>query len=126
MVKKYRKNQGNHKGLPLLHADGKQPVCRIICFFLVGEIEFSQALLKGLLFCLRHFLKNRLNNVGICGIITHHLIYYWKLTMTQDELKQKVAQAALHYIKDVSIIGVGTGSTVNHFIDFLADFRARY
>jgi len=43
--------------------------------------------------------------------------------MTQDELKQKVAQAALHYIKDVSIIGVGTGSTVKHFIDYLADFR---
>jgi len=31
---------------------------------------------------------------------------------------------ALPYIKDVAIIGVGTGSTVNHFIDFLADFRA--
>ncbi|MDD5410839.1 MAG: ribose-5-phosphate isomerase RpiA [Methylobacter sp.] len=44
--------------------------------------------------------------------------------MTQDELKQKVAQAALPYIKDVAIIGVGTGSTVNHFIDFLADYRA--
>jgi len=44
--------------------------------------------------------------------------------MTQDELKQKVAQAALKYVKDVPIIGVGTGSTVNHFIDYLADFRA--
>ncbi len=44
--------------------------------------------------------------------------------MTQDDLKRKVAEAALPYIKDVSIIGVGTGSTVNHFIDFLADFRA--
>jgi ribose 5-phosphate isomerase A len=43
--------------------------------------------------------------------------------MTQDELKQKVAQAALKYIKDVPIIGVGTGSTVNHFIDYLVDFR---
>jgi ribose 5-phosphate isomerase A len=43
--------------------------------------------------------------------------------MTQDELKQKVAQAALPYIKDVAIIGVGTGSTVNHFIDYLVDFR---
>ncbi len=43
--------------------------------------------------------------------------------MTQDELKQKVAQAALKYVKDVPIIGVGTGSTVNHFIDYLADFR---
>ena len=45
--------------------------------------------------------------------------------MTQDDTnKKKVAQAALHYIKDVAIIGVGTGSTVNHFIDYLADFKA--
>ncbi len=44
--------------------------------------------------------------------------------MTQDELKQKVAQAALPYVRDVGIIGVGTGSTVNHFIDYLADFKA--
>jgi ribose 5-phosphate isomerase A len=44
--------------------------------------------------------------------------------MTQDELKQKVAQAALKYIKDVSIIGVGTGSTTNFFIEYLADYRA--
>lgn len=43
--------------------------------------------------------------------------------MTQDELKQKVAQAALKYIKDVPIIGVGTGSTTNFFIEYLADFR---
>ena len=43
--------------------------------------------------------------------------------MTQDELKRKVAEAALPYIKGVGIIGVGTGSTVNHFIDFLADFK---
>lgn len=43
--------------------------------------------------------------------------------MTQDELKKQVAQAALKYVKDVPIIGVGTGSTVNHFIDFLADIR---
>lgn len=44
--------------------------------------------------------------------------------MTQDELKQKVAQAALPYIKNVPVIGVGTGSTVTHFINYLADFRA--
>ncbi|MDD5214354.1 MAG: ribose-5-phosphate isomerase RpiA [Methylococcales bacterium] len=43
--------------------------------------------------------------------------------MTQDELKRKVAEAALPYIKGVPVIGVGTGSTVNHFIDFLADFK---
>ncbi|MFI3218135.1 MAG: ribose-5-phosphate isomerase RpiA [Methylococcales bacterium] len=44
--------------------------------------------------------------------------------MTQDELKQKVAQAAIPYVRDFAIIGVGTGSTVNHFIDYLADFKA--
>lgn len=43
--------------------------------------------------------------------------------MTQDESKRKAAEAALEYIKDVSILGVGTGSTVNHFIDCLADFN---
>ena len=45
--------------------------------------------------------------------------------MTQDELKQKVAQAALHYVKDVSIVGVGTGSTVRHFINYLADLKGQ-
>ncbi len=44
--------------------------------------------------------------------------------MTQDELKKKTAEAALEYIKGVSIVGVGTGSTVNHFIDFLVDMKA--
>jgi ribose 5-phosphate isomerase A len=44
-------------------------------------------------------------------------------TMTQDELKRKVAEAALDYVKHVSILGVGTGSTVNHLIEMLADFR---
>jgi ribose 5-phosphate isomerase A len=43
--------------------------------------------------------------------------------MTQDESKRKAAEAALEYIKNVSILGVGTGSTVNHFIDCLADFN---
>jgi len=41
--------------------------------------------------------------------------------MTQDELKKKVAEAALEYVRNVSIVGVGTGSTVNHLIDFLAE-----
>ena len=44
--------------------------------------------------------------------------------MTQDELKQKVAHAALPYVKGVGLIGIGTGSTVRHFIDYLADFKA--
>lgn len=40
--------------------------------------------------------------------------------MTQDELKALVAQAATAYVQPGSVIGVGTGSTVNHFIDALA------
>jgi len=43
--------------------------------------------------------------------------------MTQDELKKKVAEAALEYVRGVPVLGIGTGSTVNHFIDFLADLK---
>ncbi|MCK5871547.1 MAG: ribose-5-phosphate isomerase RpiA [Methylococcales bacterium] len=43
--------------------------------------------------------------------------------MTQDELKQQVAKAAIEYVKGESIIGVGTGSTVNFFIDLLEDIK---
>lgn len=43
--------------------------------------------------------------------------------MTQDELKTLVGQAALHYVEPGSIVGVGTGSTVNKFIDALASMR---
>lgn len=39
--------------------------------------------------------------------------------MTQDELKKLVAQAALNYVEEGSILGVGTGSTVDFFIDAL-------
>ena len=43
--------------------------------------------------------------------------------MTQDELKTLVGQAALQYVQAGSIIGVGTGSTVNKFIDALASMK---
>ena len=43
--------------------------------------------------------------------------------MTQDELKTLVGQAALHYVVKGEIIGVGTGSTVNKFIDALASMK---
>lgn len=45
--------------------------------------------------------------------------------MTQDELKTLVGQAALHYVDAGSIVGVGTGSTVNKFIDALATMKDR-
>ena len=43
--------------------------------------------------------------------------------MTQDELKTLVGQAALAYVQPGSIVGVGTGSTVNKFIDALASMK---
>lgn len=50
--------------------------------------------------------------------------------MTQDELKQAVAQAAADYVvatvAEGSIIGVGTGSTANCFIDAIAAHKDRY
>ncbi len=45
--------------------------------------------------------------------------------MTQDELKQAVARAAMDYVVDGAIIGVGTGSTANFFIDELAKIKDR-
>lgn len=43
--------------------------------------------------------------------------------MTQDELKALVGQAALQYVTPGEIVGVGTGSTVNKFIDALASIK---
>ncbi|MBT5547696.1 MAG: ribose 5-phosphate isomerase A, partial [Gammaproteobacteria bacterium] len=43
--------------------------------------------------------------------------------MTQDELKNEVAKAALKYVIPGTIIGVGTGSTANFFIDQLATIK---
>ena len=47
--------------------------------------------------------------------------------MTQDELKRAVAKAAVDHIaphlEPSSIVGVGTGSTANFFIDYLAEYR---
>ena len=43
--------------------------------------------------------------------------------MTQDELKNEVAKAALKYVVPETIIGVGTGSTANFFIDQLATIK---
>ncbi len=43
--------------------------------------------------------------------------------MNQDELKREAARAALEYIEVGAVVGVGTGSTVNHFIDGLAEIK---
>ena len=45
--------------------------------------------------------------------------------MMQDEMKKAAALAALEYVESGSIIGVGTGSTANHFIDALATIKGK-
>ena len=45
--------------------------------------------------------------------------------LTQDELKTQVGQAALKYVVSGEIVGVGTGSTVNKFIDALASLKGQ-
>ena len=45
--------------------------------------------------------------------------------MTQDEMKKAVAEAALQYVVPGEIIGVGTGSTANFFIDALASIKGQ-
>lgn len=50
--------------------------------------------------------------------------------MNQDQLKQSVAKAAIDYItpklESNSIVGVGTGSTANYFIDYLAEIKGHF
>ncbi len=48
-----------------------------------------------------------------------------KQKMNQDEMKQAVAKAAIDYIKPGMIVGVGTGSTANYFIDELARIKGQ-
>lgn len=45
------------------------------------------------------------------------------MTMNQDEMKKQAAQAALEYIQGHKIIGVGTGTTANYFIEGLAQIK---
>jgi ribose 5-phosphate isomerase A len=45
--------------------------------------------------------------------------------LSQNELKQQVGQAALAYVTDDTVVGVGTGSTVNCFIDALGSIKHR-
>ncbi|MHB8414350.1 MAG: ribose-5-phosphate isomerase RpiA [Acidiferrobacteraceae bacterium] len=45
--------------------------------------------------------------------------------MTQDDMKKEAARAALEFVRPGAVIGVGTGSTANHFIDLLPTVRGR-
>ena len=45
--------------------------------------------------------------------------------MTQDELKKQVAQAALRYVVEDAVVGVGSGSTVFAFIEYLSTIKNR-
>lgn len=43
-----------------------------------------------------------------------------------DDLKYMVAKKALEYIQDRRVIGIGSGTTINHFIDILGENQSRY
>ena len=43
--------------------------------------------------------------------------------MDKEALKRKAAEAALQHVRPGEILGIGTGSTVNHFIDLLAEHK---
>ncbi|GLR15090.1 ribose-5-phosphate isomerase A [Chitinimonas prasina] len=45
--------------------------------------------------------------------------------MTLDEMKRAAARAAIAFVPDNCVVGVGTGSTANHFIDALAEIKGR-
>ncbi|WP_374357856.1 ribose-5-phosphate isomerase RpiA [Chitinimonas sp.] len=45
--------------------------------------------------------------------------------MTLDDMKRAAARAAIAFVPDNSVVGVGTGSTANHFIDALAEIKGR-
>lgn len=52
-------------------------------------------------------------------------IFQTSTVLSQDELKTLVGQAALHYVVPGEIVGVGTGSTVNKFIEALAAMKGQ-
>ncbi len=45
--------------------------------------------------------------------------------MNQDAMKKAAAEAALEYVESGMIVGIGTGSTANHFIDLLAGIKGK-
>lgn len=73
--------------------------------------------------------------LAICTLLRQRDIMYNRpfiqgMPMNQDQLKQQVARAALDYIRPKlehdSVIGIGTGSTANHFIDYLAEIKTLF
>ena len=57
------------------------------------------------------------------GLVLFFNFFKVQIMMTQDELKLAVAQAAISYVVEAEIVGVGTGSTANFFIDELAKIK---
>lgn len=47
------------------------------------------------------------------------------MTLSADEMKKAAAAAALEYVEPGMIVGIGTGSTANHFIDLLAGIKGK-
>ena len=45
--------------------------------------------------------------------------------MSADDRRKRAAEAAMEFVRDGMTVGIGTGSTVNHFIAALAGWRGR-
>jgi len=45
--------------------------------------------------------------------------------MSSDEMKKRAAEAALKYVEDNTVVGIGTGTTVNYFIEALSRIKHR-
>ena len=63
------------------------------------------------------------SGAGKTGLFAHQ--QHEPRTMNADQLKQQAALAALTHVEEDSILGIGTGSTVDHFIDALAAQKLR-
>ena len=61
----------------------------------------------------------------MCPLCGHIFFQSRNRDMNQDDKKRAAAQAALAYVEDGTAIGVGTGSTVNYFIEGLAALKNR-
>ena len=69
--------------------------------------------------------KQGTDGIGVLLLFTVYRSPFTMIVMTQDELKQATAKAAIAHVPDDCVVGVGTGSTANFFIAELGKIRQR-
>ena len=66
-----------------------------------------------------------MHSTSECSIMSPNKQRQREIQMNQDEMKKASAEAALDYVESGMIVGIGTGSTANHFIDLLAGIKGK-